>query len=128
MELVSFPSDYGPPLVVEVAENDYGVERVAREDGGIIPAAEKLEDAFRQAMPTLRSVVRSIHSLAPDEAQIEFGIKLSGEAGVVVAKTSVEGHFTVTLSWSKPGSGTSGADGAGTGHIDAGAHGAEDDD
>ena len=102
VQLASFPSDAGPPLMVEVAENDYGVERVAREDGGIVQATQKLEAALGQAMPTLRSVVRSIHSLTPDEAEIEFGIVLNAEAGVVVAKTAVEGHFTVTLSWSKP--------------------------
>jgi hypothetical protein len=92
--------------MVEVAENDYGVERVAREDGGVLQATEKLEDALGQAMPALRSVVHSIHSLAPDEAAIEFGITLSAEAGVVVAKTAVEGHFTVTLSWSHPDAAT----------------------
>lgn len=102
VQLASFPSDAGPPLMVEVTENDYGVERVAREDGGIIQATQKLEDALGRAMPTLRSVVRSIHSLAPHEAEIEFGITLSAEAGVVVAKTALEGHFTVTLSWSHP--------------------------
>ena len=101
VQLASFPSDAGPPLIVEVAENDYGVERVAREDGGIIQAPQKLEDALKQAMPTLRSVVRSIQSLAPGDAEIEFGITLTAEAGVVVAKTAVEGHFTVTLSWSR---------------------------
>jgi hypothetical protein len=98
-QLVSFPSDAGSPLIVQVSENDYGVERVAREDGGIIQASEKLEEALGRTMPTLRSIVGSIRSLAPDEAEIEFGITLSAEAGVVVAKTAVEGHFTVTLSW-----------------------------
>ncbi len=101
VQLVSFPSDAGPPLRVEVSENDYGVQRVARRDGGIVQATQKLEDALGQAMPTLRSVVRSIQSLAPDEAEIEFGITLSAEAGAVVAKTAVEGHFTVTLSWTR---------------------------
>jgi Trypsin-co-occurring domain 1 len=31
---------------------------------------------------------------------VEFGIKLAGEAGALIAKTSAEGHFTVRLSWS----------------------------
>lgn len=104
-QLASFPSDAGPPLLVEVSPTDYGVERVAREEGGVVQATEKLEDALGRAMPTLRSVVQSIKSLAPDNAAIEFGIVLSAEAGVVVAKTAVEGHFTVTLSWNGAGSG-----------------------
>jgi hypothetical protein len=100
-QLASFPSDAGPPLVVEVADNGYGVERVARENGGIIQASEKLEEALKRAMPTLRIVVRSVQALAPDTAEIEFGITLTTEAGVVVAKTAVEGHFTVRLSWAR---------------------------
>jgi NTP-dependent ternary system trypsin peptidase co-occuring protein len=103
VQLVSFPSDAGFPLKVEVSENDYGVQRVARRDGGIVQATQKLEDALGQAMPTLRSVVRSVQSLAPDEAEIEFGLTLTAEAGAVVAKTAVEGHFTVTLSWTRSG-------------------------
>lgn len=97
--LASFPSDAGPPLLVEVSPTDYGVERVAREEGGIVQATEKLEDALGRAMPALRSVVRSVRSLAPDKAEIEFGLTLSAEAGAVVAKTAVEGHFNVRLSW-----------------------------
>jgi hypothetical protein len=100
-QLVSFSSVAGPPLLVEVADDDYGLERIARDDGGIIPAAEKLEEALGRALPTLRSVVRSVRALSPDEAKIEFGITLTAEAGVVVAKTAVEGHFTVTLSWAR---------------------------
>jgi len=100
-QLASFPSDAGPPLIVEVADDDYGLERVAREDGGLVQATEKLEEALGRAMPALRTVVRSVQALAPDAAKIEFGITLTAEAGVVVAKTAVEGHFTVTLSWDR---------------------------
>lgn len=101
MELVSFPSESGPPLLVEVSDTDYGVERVAREGGGIVQASEKLEEALGKALPTLRTVVNSIRTLAPDEAQIEFGMKLSAETGVVISKAALEAHFTVTLTWLK---------------------------
>ena len=101
-QLASFPSDAGPPLIVEVADDDYMLERVARDDRGVIQVTEKLEEALGRAMPTLRIVVRSVQALSPDAAKIEFGITLTAEAGVVVAKTAVEGHFTVTLSWARP--------------------------
>jgi hypothetical protein len=32
--------------------------------------------------------------------EVEFGIKLAGEAGALIAKASAEGHFTVRLKWS----------------------------
>lgn len=109
-QLVSFPSEEGPPLVVEVADNSYGLQRVAREDDEIVRSSLKLEDALKRAMPTLRSIVRKIQDLSPDSAEIEFGVSLNAEAGVVVAKTAVAGNFTVRLSWG--GSGDSSAKGS----------------
>lgn len=100
VQLVSFSSNAGPPLLVEVSDDSPGLERVAREDGGVVQASETLEQALTRSMPTLRTIIHSVRALAPDQAQVEFGITLSAEAGVVVAKTAVEGHFTVTLSWS----------------------------
>jgi len=31
----------------------------------------------------------------------EFGVKFNATAGAVIAKTSAEGHLTVTLTWSR---------------------------
>lgn len=39
-------------------------------------------------------------SLRPDSVEIEFGVKLTAEAGALIAKSSVEGHLVVKLSWS----------------------------
>jgi hypothetical protein len=33
---------------------------------------------------------------------VEFGITLSAEAGVVVARGSTEAHFTVSMQWAHP--------------------------
>jgi hypothetical protein len=52
-----------------------------------------------KAAPTIRTVIAALKALAPDQSEIEFGIKLSAEAGVVVAKTAVEGHFNIKLTW-----------------------------
>jgi hypothetical protein len=118
-QLVSFPSDDGPPLVVEVADNSYGLQRVARDDDEIVRSSLKLEDALKRAMPTLRSIVHKIQQLSPDSAEIEFGVSLNAEAGVVVAKTAVAGNFTVRLSWTGSGngsgSGTDSTTGSGSG-------------
>jgi hypothetical protein len=39
--------------------------------------------------------------LRPDGIEVEFGVKLNAEAGAVIAKSAVEGHFTVKLSWDR---------------------------
>jgi hypothetical protein len=38
-------------------------------------------------------------SAKPSELAVEFGIKLSVEAGVIIAKTAVEGNCKITLKW-----------------------------
>lgn len=35
----------------------------------------------------------------PDTIQIQFGVKLTAEAGAVIARTGVEGQLVVTVTW-----------------------------
>jgi hypothetical protein len=101
--LIRFETGHGESLLVEA--NDellLGVDRVGRRDeSGVIEASARLQDAVAQVKPAIASVLSSLRDLAPAEHGIEFGIKLTAEAGVVIAKTAVEGHFVVTMKWSK---------------------------
>ncbi|MBV9162665.1 MAG: hypothetical protein JO281_14200 [Pseudonocardiales bacterium] len=36
-------------------------------------------------------------TLSPGRIELEFGVKLAGAAGAIIAKTAAEGHFTVKL-------------------------------
>lgn len=38
---------------------------------------------------------------APEEAEVEFGIKLNAEANAIISATSIEGHFKFVLKWRK---------------------------
>ena len=38
---------------------------------------------------------------APDEIQVTFGIRLSGEVGAVIAKTSADANFEVSMRWTR---------------------------
>ncbi|WP_230396200.1 CU044_2847 family protein [Streptomyces blattellae] len=94
--------DDGQIVLLEVAgDGPAGVQRVSR--GGVVAgAAETLQQALGRVRPALGAVVDDARSLArpPAEVTVEFGITLSAEAGVVVAKGSTEAHFTVTMRWS----------------------------
>lgn len=98
-DLVRFETEQGAALLVEVEENTFGVERVARTDRGILQASQRLEEAFAAARPAIEAVAKAVRRLAPAEHEIEFGITLNAETGVILAKTAVEGHFTVKLKW-----------------------------
>jgi hypothetical protein len=100
-ELVRFESSGGDPLLVEVDDDEFGVARISRRQDGVIEATQSLEDALKTTRPSIATIVDSIRDLAPDEYEIEFGMKLNAEAGVIVAKTALEGHFTVKLTWKR---------------------------
>ncbi|WP_405515336.1 CU044_2847 family protein [Streptomyces canus] len=100
-ELVRFRGPDGASLLVEVDEDDTGLELIARDPSGVVQASRRLEDALAAVRPALRSVVESVKALAPDEYEVEFGMKLNAESGVVIAKTAVEGHFSVRIHWSR---------------------------
>jgi NTP-dependent ternary system trypsin peptidase co-occuring protein len=100
-ELMRFETDSGS-IVVEVPEGEPGFELVSR-DGVIADTRMKLESALHDVRDAAESTLRVFRDgrARPDGIEVEFGIKLNAEAGVVIAKSSVEGHFTVKLSWSR---------------------------
>ncbi len=40
-----------------------------------------------------------LHEIAPDETTVEFGLKMAGETGMIIARGAMEVNFTVSLSW-----------------------------
>ncbi len=99
-EVVRFETGTGSPVLVEVEDDAFGVERVSRAADGVKNAGRVLTEALdgvRDAAETALSVLRQS---SPDSVEMEFGVKLAGEAGAIIAKTAAEGHFTVKLSWS----------------------------
>ncbi|MGC4950467.1 CU044_2847 family protein [Streptomyces sp. DT224] len=101
-EVVSFEGPDGASLQVEVPDDAPGLERISRDSGEVVRAGRRLEDALAQARPALRSVMESVRALGPDAYEIEFGMKFNAESGVVIAKTAIEGHFAVKVSWNRP--------------------------
>ena len=97
-EIVQFETGHGP-VFVEVAEDSIGTERIARNEDGVLQAETRLDEALQVARPAIRAVLDTLRELAPEEHVVEFGIKLNAEAGVVVAKSAAEGHFTVRITW-----------------------------
>lgn len=80
---------------------DGGMERVSRGGDGILVAAQ----TFQEAMATIKEVAATVRDtiagLAPSEASVELGFKLSAESGVILAKAGGEAHVKLTLTWKK---------------------------
>jgi hypothetical protein len=104
-EIVEYPLAGNGVLKVQAAEVDLerGELALASPDGQaqVKQAQETLDSALAQVTPALESFAGKLRALSPDEVTVEFGLTLTAEAGIVVAKGTAEVHFTVTLSWSK---------------------------
>ena len=102
--LVEYPLADGGSILVEVEIDE-------EEQGGIVPAAspgeiaaratQTLEEALDRIKPAAGAVVKKLRELSdrPDEVEVTFGLKLTAEAGAIIAAAGIEANYTVTLKW-----------------------------
>lgn len=102
-EVLRFSLEDGSSCLFEVADDDVGVRRVSRGSDGVLQASRRLTDALSGVRQAAQESIEVLQRLSPETIEMEFGVKLAGEAGAVIAKTAAEGHFTVTLSWVRDG-------------------------
>ncbi|MBM9519870.1 hypothetical protein JWG39_08575 [Desulforhopalus vacuolatus] len=92
--------DNKPPVLFEIGGPYVGEVS----DEGII---QELQEKFASVLDLVKSTaentyngLRNIEQKAtPDEIEVCFGVKLTGEAGVVFAKAGSEGAFQIKLKW-----------------------------
>ena len=99
-ELVRWQTENGT-VVVETDDREPGFQSVSLSGDLIHDAVGKFEDAFQNVREAAQSALASLRggSLNPDGIELEFGVKLNAAAGAVIAKTSVEGHLKVKMTW-----------------------------
>lgn len=101
--LMSLPIEAGSAemLVVEVDRSEVSNDLVlASEPGKVVARAQvTLEDALAKLKPSLTKVVALLKEISPDQTAVEFGLKLGGETGAIIAKGTAEVNFKVTMSW-----------------------------
>ena len=61
-------------------------------------AGRRLEDALAGIRPAAAAALEALRELAPDHMEIQFGVKLAGEAGAIIARNAAS-HFTIRMSW-----------------------------
>lgn len=112
--VLSYPLGDGGALTVEAAgpgeAGGLGLasaeERLQKAEDRLRSAGETLESALDKVTPGLKAVAAKLRELSPGRVAVEFGLAVTAESGVVVAKGGAEVHFTVTMEWN-------GADGNG---------------
>jgi hypothetical protein len=116
-DYIQFTSEDGNSLLVEVDENEVssqqGIQKAGlREMAGksVAMAQTSFEQAIQQAIRYnaqvfLQSVVNL--PILPNEAEITFGLKITGEVGnVAVGKAGGETNYTIRLTWKRETKGT----------------------
>ncbi|MFI1868701.1 CU044_2847 family protein [Streptomyces jumonjinensis] len=100
-ELIEMPLDEGGAVWVEVPDDLPAIERVGRGDDALRSTARTLQDALSRIRPAVDAVVGQLRSAAPppDEVNVQFGIRITAEAGAVIAKAATEANFTVSATW-----------------------------
>jgi hypothetical protein len=99
---LSFPLAEGSDATVIVEVQDETADNVPiGRDSVVERASRTFEDAIAQIKPAIDVVAKQLQQLAvrPEQTAVEFGIKLTAGADVLIAKTALEGNLKVTFTF-----------------------------
>lgn len=102
--LIEFPLEDGTAMLVEIDEPELGGLVKASRAGEVIAKAQQtLEKSLEKVQPAAQFVIQQLRKLhdSPNEIEVAFGLKLSADAGAVLASAGTEANYTVTLKWVK---------------------------
>jgi Trypsin-co-occurring domain 1 len=102
-ELLEFKTEAGDSVLVEVDQTGGPVTRGGRVEGVVVEAGESLEQVLGRLGPAVRGIVAQLRAAAdwPDEVQVEFGVKLSADSNVIIARAGGEANFRIALRWAR---------------------------
>jgi hypothetical protein len=101
----------GDVVLVEVeseAQPQEGVVRAGRVGDKVRDAVEEVQTRFEDAMDAVRhnaqTIIAKVDGLSdkPDEVEVTFGLKATGEFGnFAVAKAGAEANYVITMTWKR---------------------------
>lgn len=100
-ELMRFTLDRDESVLVEVDADDPMISPVSRTGEVIESAALSFRASLTQVRSAAEAALGTFRDMdaRPDEVSVEFGVKLNAQAGAVIAKTGVDGHLRIALTW-----------------------------
>lgn len=70
---------------------------------GVGEIAGRVRDAVGPAVEAAKAVLDRVKEACPDQVEVKFGVKVSGDASWLVARIATEGNFECTLRWAPEG-------------------------
>ena len=101
-QLARFGLEDGGWAIVELKDVDPSLRMASvGRSGTIVDTGSNFEDALRSVARVANAALAQFRetSVRPDEVEIQFGVRLSAEAGAVIARNSDEGHLHIRLAW-----------------------------
>jgi hypothetical protein len=100
---IEYEIEDGTTILVEADSSMGGVVKASRGGVDVVKAAQNFRTALTSVRGSLNALVAELDALHVEEAQVTFGLKAVGEAGVfAVGKVGGELNYEVTLKWKKP--------------------------
>ena len=103
---VEYEVENGKSVVIEIEGAKKGLVPAAS-SGGVIAKSKK---SFEQALDTIGPIAGKLFThlkefpKEPEQINIEFGLKMGFETGVVIASGNGEANFKVSLTWKRDSS------------------------
>ncbi|PTA43210.1 CU044_2847 family protein [Micromonospora sp. RP3T] len=104
VEFLAVPLKEGGTVLVEIdeVEGRSGVVKAGRPGEMLTRAAQSMEAALQPVTAAARAALEELRTVEPDEVTVEFGVQFRAELGAVIARSSGECNFKVTMRWSAP--------------------------
>ncbi|NUP44726.1 MAG: hypothetical protein HOY76_48790 [Streptomyces sp.] len=97
-DIVQMPVDGGEPILVEI---DRRTTRVGRVQDQFDTAGESLQRSLTRVQEIAGHVFDKLSALPrkPERIRVEFGVKLTADANVILTRTGGEAHFVIEMEW-----------------------------
>ncbi|MGW0894326.1 CU044_2847 family protein [Saccharopolyspora sp. NPDC002578] len=98
-DLVRMPLENGGELLIESTDGQGSIP--VGGGGKVVQASETVQKAMGNIRSAAEAVLGELRAMEqpPSKVNVQFGIKVTGEASLAVAKSSGEANFNVTIEW-----------------------------
>lgn len=99
---IEYKMDNGSSVLVETEDVSSDIVKASRGGVNVIETGRNFTEALASVRGSLQAMVTELNALQVEEAEVKFGLKAVGEAGLIaVGKVGGELNYEVTLRWKK---------------------------
>jgi hypothetical protein len=98
---IEYQLENGTTVLLEVDERG-GIVKASNRPGEPIPSRVNFSQAFSNINSSIFELVEHLERFRADEAEVRFGLKSVGEAGIfAIGKLGSDINYEITLRWKK---------------------------